>query len=132
MMAAYNALIEQFWSPYCNRRDDKYGGSFENRMRFGAEIMTRMRKAVGEDFIIGMAISVDDSQPDIMSIELHQEIAAWHDARSLYDYITIGAGGYYDFTRIIPTFMFEDKLGAQYAEKIRSVVTHVTAPARPI
>lgn len=129
MMAAYNALIEQFWSPYSNRRTDKYGGSFENRMRFTEELLTRMRKAVGEDFIIGMAISVDDSQPDIMSIEMHQEAAAWHDARGLYDYITVGTGGYYDFPRIIPTFLYEDKLGAQYAEKIRSVVKHVKVQA---
>jgi 2,4-dienoyl-CoA reductase-like NADH-dependent reductase (Old Yellow Enzyme family)/pyruvate/2-oxoglutarate dehydrogenase complex dihydrolipoamide dehydrogenase (E3) component len=129
MMAAYNALIEQFWSPYSNRRDDKYGGSFENRMRFGVEIMTRMRKAVGEDFIIGMAISVDESQPGILSLDLHQEIAAWHDERGLYDYVTVGTGGYYDFPRLIPTFMFEDKLGAHSAEKIRSVVKHVKVQA---
>jgi len=34
LMAAYNALIEQFWSPYSNQRTDRYGGGFENRMRF--------------------------------------------------------------------------------------------------
>ncbi|MET1027951.1 MAG: FAD-dependent oxidoreductase [Dongiaceae bacterium] len=129
MMAAYNALIEQFWSPYSNRRSDKYGGSFENRMRFTHELLTKMRKAVGEDFIIGMAISIDDSQPDIMSIEMHQEIAAWHDERGLYDYVTVGTGGYYDFPRIIPTFLYEDKLGAQYAEKIRQVVKQVKVQA---
>ncbi|MDY0883811.1 FAD-dependent oxidoreductase [Dongia soli] len=129
MMAAYNALIEQFWSPYSNRRDDKYGGSFANRMRFSETLLTRMRKAVGEDFIIGMAISVDDSQPDIMSIEMHQEVAAWHDERGLYDYVSCGTGGYYDFPRIIPTFLYEDKLGAQYAEKIRQVVKHVKVQA---
>lgn len=33
LMAGYNALIEQFWMPLTNRRKDKWGGSFENRMR---------------------------------------------------------------------------------------------------
>ena len=65
-MAAYNALIEQFWSPYSNRRDDRYGGSFENRMRFSAEVLTaHAQGSAGEDFIIGMAISIDPTRPDV-------------------------------------------------------------------
>ena len=56
LMAAYNALIEQFWSPYSNHRTDRYGGSFGNRMRFSVELLSRMRDVVGNDFIIGMAV----------------------------------------------------------------------------
>ena len=54
MMAAYNAIIEQFWSPLANRRDDAYGGSFEKRMKFSHDLLAAMRRKVGEDFIIGM------------------------------------------------------------------------------
>ena len=39
LFAAYHALIDQFWTPFYNRRDDKWGGSLENRMRFSSEIM---------------------------------------------------------------------------------------------
>ena len=115
-MAAYNALLEQFWSPYSNRRTDRYGGSFENRMRFSTEVLTRMRQLAGEDFIIGMAISVDITRPEILCIADQQEILAWHDERGLYDYVSCGTGSYYDFTKIIPTFVYEDKLGAPFAE----------------
>src|SRR4029077_11394031 len=111
IMAAYNALLEQFWSPYSNRRSDRYGGSFENRMRFSTEVLTRMRQLAGEDFIIGMAISVDTTRPEILSIADHQEILAWHDERGLYDYLSCRTGSYYDFTKIMPTFVYEDKLG---------------------
>jgi 2,4-dienoyl-CoA reductase-like NADH-dependent reductase (Old Yellow Enzyme family) len=63
LMAAYNALIEQFWSPVTNRRDDEFGGSFENRMRFAQEVLQAVRKACGEDFVIGLAVSVSPRAP---------------------------------------------------------------------
>ncbi len=129
LMAAYNALIEQFWSPYSNRREDRYGGGFENRMRFSTEILERIRAGCGPDFILGVAISVDPTRPDVLSVADQQEIAAWHDARGLYDYVTVGTGSYFDFPRIIPTFLEEDKLGAPYAEALKQVVKHAKVQA---
>ena len=129
LMAAYNALIEQFWSPTTNRRRDRYGGSFENRMRFSEAVLRRIREVTDPDFVIGVAISVDPAFPEVLSIEQHQEIAAWHDERELYDYVTVGTGGYYDFTRLMPTVLYEDKLGPPYAEAIKQVVTHAKVQA---
>jgi 2,4-dienoyl-CoA reductase-like NADH-dependent reductase (Old Yellow Enzyme family)/NADH dehydrogenase FAD-containing subunit len=43
-------LISEFLSPLTNQRTDNYGGSFENRMRFGLEIAAAVREAVGKDF----------------------------------------------------------------------------------
>ncbi len=129
IMAAYNALLEQFWSPYSNRRTDRYGGSFENRMRFSTEVLTRMRELAGEDFILGMAISVDITRPDVLSIVDQQEILAYHDERGLYDYLSCGTGSYYDFTKIMPTFVYEDKLGAPFAEALKQVAKHVRVQA---
>src|SRR5262249_61164844 len=62
LMAAYNALIEQFWSPYSNRRDDRFGGGFEKRMAFSAPVLAGIPKMAGPDFIIGVAISVDPTR----------------------------------------------------------------------
>ncbi|PML65259.1 NADH:flavin oxidoreductase [Vibrio breoganii] len=50
--AAHTYLINQFLSPYYNRRNDEYGGSLENRMRFLVEIYEKTRDLVGEDFPI--------------------------------------------------------------------------------
>ena len=129
LMAAYNALIEQFWSPVTNKRDDRYGGSFENRMRFSNQVLTRIREETDADFIIGVAISIDPAYPDVLSLEQQQDIAAWHDKRKLYDYITVGTGSYFDFTRLMPTVLYEDKLGPPYAEAIKQVVTHAKVQA---
>ncbi|MGR5283891.1 NADH:flavin oxidoreductase [Vibrio maritimus] len=50
--AAHTYLINQFLSPYYNRRDDEYGGSLENRMRFLLEIYRECRDLVGSEFPI--------------------------------------------------------------------------------
>ncbi|MGD9306647.1 MAG: FAD-dependent oxidoreductase, partial [Desulfobacterales bacterium] len=129
LMASYNALIEQFWSPYSNHRTDRYGGSFENRMRFSAQLLSRMREVGGDEFIIGMAISVDTDFPEVLSLEDQQEIARYHDERGLYDYITVGSGSYFNFPPIIPTVVHADKLGAPLSEGIKEAVRHAKVQA---
>jgi len=51
-----------------------------------------------------------------------EEIAAWHDERGLVDYITCGTGSYFDFYPLMPTVLYEDKLGAPYAAALKQVV----------
>ncbi len=57
--ACHSYLINDFASEV-NQRTDEYGGSVENRARFGAEIIEEIRKACGEDFIISARISGSD------------------------------------------------------------------------
>ncbi|MFO1050436.1 MAG: FAD-dependent oxidoreductase [Geminicoccaceae bacterium] len=129
LFAAYHALIDQFWTPSSNRRDDRWGGSLENRVRFGAEIMRRIRAVAGEDFILGLAVNLHPEIEASLSIEQMQEIVAWYDARALADYVTCGTGSYFDFTGIIPTVFFADKLGAPYAEALKAVARHMKVQA---
>lgn len=53
-------LPAQFLSPFYNHRDDEYGGSIENRMRFPLEILACVRKAVGPVYPIDMRVSADE------------------------------------------------------------------------
>ncbi len=57
---AHGYLINSFLSPYLNRRDDRYGGSFENRIRFLLEIIAGIRAACGEDFPLGARLSAEE------------------------------------------------------------------------
>jgi 2,4-dienoyl-CoA reductase-like NADH-dependent reductase (Old Yellow Enzyme family) len=57
---AYGHLIDAFWSPRTNRREDEYGGSLENRMRFGLEVVSAIREAVGDAFIVGIRMVFDE------------------------------------------------------------------------
>lgn len=50
---AHGYLIDQFMSPITNKRNDEYGGTLENRMRFALEIVEMIKAEVGEDFILG-------------------------------------------------------------------------------
>ncbi|GIS87519.1 MAG: hypothetical protein CM1200mP18_02290 [Gammaproteobacteria bacterium] len=51
---AYGHLFDSFWSPGLNHRADRYGGSLENRMRFGIEVLQEIRRQVGDDYIVGI------------------------------------------------------------------------------
>jgi len=62
---AHGYLIQEFLSPYTNRRTDEYGGSFENRMRFITEIIAEIRRQCGKDFPIIARISVDEFYREI-------------------------------------------------------------------
>jgi 2,4-dienoyl-CoA reductase-like NADH-dependent reductase (Old Yellow Enzyme family) len=124
LFAAYNAIVDQFWLSFNNRRDDKWGGSFANRMRFSRTIMERIRKMAGEDFIIGLAVNMDPTSKVSQSIEQLQEIIAWHDERRLMDYVTCGTGSYFNSTGIIPNAFYADKLGAPHAEALKQAVKY--------
>ena len=57
---AHGYLLNQFLSPFSNQREDQYGGSDENRMRFILEIIAAVRKVVGRDFPVWIRVSADE------------------------------------------------------------------------
>ncbi len=57
---AHGYLLNEFMTPLFNKREDEYGGSFENRMRFITEVYHAMRAAVGERYPLGVRISGDE------------------------------------------------------------------------
>ena len=129
IFAAYHALVDQFWTPWSNRRDDAWGGDFERRMRFSATVLERIRVACGEEFIIGLAVSMDERSAPALSMAELAEIVAWHDARRAMDYVTCGTGSYFDFYPIIPVSLYEQQLGVPFAAELKRVVTHARVQA---
>jgi 2,4-dienoyl-CoA reductase-like NADH-dependent reductase (Old Yellow Enzyme family)/NADPH-dependent 2,4-dienoyl-CoA reductase/sulfur reductase-like enzyme len=129
LFAAYHALVDQFWTPWSNRRTDDWGGDFEARMRFSSEILTRIRSACGPDFIIGLAVSVDTGSPAALSMPELAEIVCWHDERLLMDYVTCGTGSYFDFYPLIPVSLYEQQLGVPHAAELKKVVSHALVQA---
>ncbi|HKT00808.1 MAG TPA: FAD-dependent oxidoreductase [Rugosimonospora sp.] len=63
-LMAYGHLLDAFWTPARNRREDGYGGSFENRMRFPLQVLRAVRDAVGDDFVVGVRMTFDEGRPD--------------------------------------------------------------------
>ncbi len=62
-------LPAQFLSPAYNKREDEYGGSFENRARFTTELLAGIRKAMGPDFLIEIRVSSDEHLPGGLTLE---------------------------------------------------------------
>lgn len=96
VMGSEGYLINEFLVEHTNQRNDQWGGSYENRMRFALEIIRRIREAVGTDFIIIYRLSVIDLVPNGSSwdevVVLAREIEragatiinsgiGWHEAR---------------------------------------------------
>ncbi len=129
LFAAYNALLDQFWTPWSNKRDDQWGGSLENRCRLSMSIVNSIRKACGEDFIIGMSISFSEATPYIMTLEQLQEVIALHDASGNVDYVSCGAGNYVDYDRLMATFVYGEKQGVPLAAALKSVVKQIQITA---
>ncbi|HSI41182.1 MAG TPA: NADH:flavin oxidoreductase [Xanthobacteraceae bacterium] len=90
--AAHGHLVDQFWSPSVNQRSDEYGGSLENRMRFGIEVLEAMREAAGDDYVIGMRMSGDEMIGDGLSHEDCVAIAVDYARRGLVDFLNILGG----------------------------------------
>ncbi|MDX3972721.1 NAD(P)-binding protein [Shinella sp.] len=72
---AYGHLMDGFWSPATNRREDEYGGSLDNRLRFSDRVLEAVRKAVGPDFIVGIRMVADEDWDIGLSREEGIEIA---------------------------------------------------------
>ena len=127
--AAYHSLLEQFWTPWSNRRDDRWGGSLENRTRLSMRILDGIRRTCGEDFIIGLSVSHSDSYPVLNGIDDLCEIVAQHDATGHLDYVTCGSGGYLDFEKLMPTFAVGEKLTVSATLALKGAVTHARVQA---
>ncbi|MEU2898531.1 FAD-dependent oxidoreductase [Streptomyces sp. NPDC001273] len=96
IMGSEGYLINEFIARQTNHRTDRWGGSYENRMRFPVEIVRRVREAVGEDFIVIYRLSMLDLVPggstldEVITLARSVEAAGatiintgigWHEAR---------------------------------------------------
>jgi 2,4-dienoyl-CoA reductase (NADPH2) len=64
VIASAGYLICQFLSPITNQRTDHYGGPWENRTRFGLEVIRKIREAVGPDYTVMIRLSGNDFIPN--------------------------------------------------------------------
>ena len=90
--AAHGYLLHQFLSPLSNLREDRYGGSLENRMRFPLEVYDSVRAAVPASMAVGVRISATDWVEGGWEIEQSTAFAQALKARGA-DFIHVSSGG---------------------------------------
>jgi mycofactocin system FadH/OYE family oxidoreductase 2 len=96
LQSSHSSLIRQFFSPYYNRRDDTYGGSLENRMRFALEVIAAIRAEVGRDFTLGIRLCGDELIPAGLTLDEVCEIARRLEATGQLDYINTSIGEFHN------------------------------------
>jgi 2,4-dienoyl-CoA reductase-like NADH-dependent reductase (Old Yellow Enzyme family) len=63
-LEAYGHLMDGFWSPATNRREDEFGGSLDGRLRFTRLVLQAIRQACGREFIVGIRMVADEDWRD--------------------------------------------------------------------
>lgn len=112
--AAHGYLLHQFLSPLSNQRDDEYGGTLENRMRFPLQVMAAMRAALPTDKVIGIRVSATDWVAG--GWDLAQCLVFAHALKSLNcSFIHVSSGGVSPLQNIPTTAGYQ----VDFAEEIR-------------
>ena len=124
--ASHGALLEQFLSPYFNRRNDEYGGSLANRMRLLTEALQIVREAAGGEMAVGMRLNCDEL------------LAGGYHTREAYEILqTIAASGLIDFADLdvavepnqlhlgMPSVFVKPHVYRPYVEAVRSAAGNI-------
>ncbi|MBU6269328.1 MAG: FAD-dependent oxidoreductase [Sphingomonadales bacterium] len=89
---SHASMVEQFLSPYYNERDDRWGGSLENRMRFMVEMLSAARRGSGGRMAIGMRLNCDEQIAGGYDTATAREVVSRLCAEGLIDYIDLDVG----------------------------------------
>lgn len=123
---AHGYLVNQFLSPHHNRREDKWGGSLENRMRFVREIYQAIRLRVGNNFPIGIKLNSADFQKGGFSPEDSIQVMKTLQEDGI-NLIEISGGNYEKPTmmggKVKSSTEKREAYFLEYAEKAKKVLT---------
>lgn len=119
---AHGYFLNQWLSPFSNRRDDQYGGSFENRMRYVDEIIMGIKKVCGPNFPIGIRLSVEEFMGD-KGITLDQGVKiAQHMEKLGVVYIHVSCGIYETGYEIIPPYQYQQGSRSKLVKAVKDAV----------
>jgi 2,4-dienoyl-CoA reductase-like NADH-dependent reductase (Old Yellow Enzyme family)/thioredoxin reductase len=119
---AHGYLINQFLSPFSNRREDEYGGDADRRMRMAIEVLRTVRNKVDGDFPVLCRLSADEYVDGGLKIDVSKEIAKAlerNGADALHISACIPASGYLNH----PPYYAEEGVFVHLAQEIKSVVS---------
>ena len=118
---AHGYLINQFLSPFSNKRTDEYGGDADRRMRMAIEVLRAVRNKVGPDFTVLCRLSADEYVEGGLKLENTKEIAKAlerNGADALHVSACVAASGYLNH----PPYYAEEGVFVHLAQGIKSVV----------
>lgn len=121
---AHGYLIAQFMSPFVNKRNDRFGGSFMGRMRFTMEIATRIQMKCGKDFPIGIRYSGDEWIEGGRRLDETVEVARLMEGMGVA-YVDISAGIFESPGTVMDPMYYPEGWNTYTAEEVKK---HVKIP----
>ena len=122
---AYGHLLDSFWSPATNKRNDNYGGDLDKRMYFSMKVIESVRSHVGNDFIVGMRMVADEDWKIGLSKEDGIKIAKKVTSNGKIDFLNI-IKGHIDtdasLTKVIPIQGMPSAPHLDFAGEIKKIV----------
>ncbi|MEM8548767.1 MAG: NADH:flavin oxidoreductase, partial [Pseudomonadota bacterium] len=122
-LQAYGHLMDQFWSPLTNCLEGPYGGSLENRLRITLDTLAAMRKRVGDEFIIGVRYTADETLSGGITEHEGLQISQLLKQSGLVDFLNV-VRGHIDtdagLTDLIPVQGMRNAPHLDFAGKIRT------------
>lgn len=125
VVGSHGYLVAQFFNPRVNVRTDKYGGSFDNRMRFAREVLNAVRRGAGPDLVVGMRLSGEEKDHGGLDGVECLEVARALSQDGVLDYLNVTAGtsaGLAGSMHIVPAMSFETGYTAPLAADVRTKI----------
>ena len=91
---AQGHLLQQFVSPFSNKRTDRWGGSWENRIRFVRETLSGIRASTQSDFIVGLRLGVDEFTEGGWTLDMSVRLVQQFIDEGLIDYVSLSQGNF--------------------------------------
>jgi 2,4-dienoyl-CoA reductase-like NADH-dependent reductase (Old Yellow Enzyme family) len=119
--ASHGGLIQQFLSPYFNRRADAYGGSLENRMRLLVETLEISRRAAGGEMAVGMRFNCDEMMPGGYGADEAREVLRRVCDAGLVDFVDLDVAIEPQQLKLgMPPVFVEEHVYGPYIAKVRA------------
>jgi 2,4-dienoyl-CoA reductase-like NADH-dependent reductase (Old Yellow Enzyme family) len=118
---SHGYLPWQFLSPLYNHRSDRWGGSYENRLRFPLEALRRIREEIGDEPFLGYRINSTSFWPGDLELEDVKRIVADLEARADVDYVNLSAGVHHSYIHTPMTY--EPGWERGYTKAVKEVST---------
>ena len=119
----HDDMVEWFLSPLTNRRTDEYGGSFENRVRFGTEILRAVRDTVGSTMTVGIRLTMVEEMPGGYDLDGARELAQYWESTGMADFLHLVMGSPWGNPSYIQPHFYRPAQWSELAGAIRAAVS---------
>ncbi|MEM7562649.1 MAG: FAD-dependent oxidoreductase [Pseudomonadota bacterium] len=126
ILASMGYLIAQFLNPYTNRREDEFGGSFENRMRLLREVIKGTRARIGPNRTLGIRVTLDEKAENAFSAEDMIAVCQALDADGQLDYFSVisgSTGSPSGWIHVFPPMAVEPGFVADDAARLKQAIS---------